>query len=370
MLKVCHLTSVHPRYDTRIFIKECVSLVNNDYLINIVVADGKGNECLNKINIYDVGKPKNRIDRLFNVTRRVFSKAKLLDADIYHLHDPELIPMGLKLKRLGKKVIFDAHEDVPKQILAKSYLYTPVKWSLSKVFQLYESWACKKINAVITATPYIRNKFLLINPNTIDINNFPIIGELTISDKPSKGSLHNICYIGGLTAIRGIKEMVKALTYVKQSTHLQLAGCFTEVDVENEVKTYVEWGSVEELGWLDRNGIKDLLNHSVAGLVTLHSTTNYIDALPVKMFEYMSAGIPVIASDFPLWKKIIEDNDCGICVDPMKPKAIADAINFLINNPTRAEQMGRNGQVAIKNKYNWKNEESKLYKLYDSLIKE
>lgn len=370
MLKVCHLTSVHPRYDTRIFYKECISLANRGYIVNLVVADGRGDEHINKINIYDVGKPRNRMDRLFNVTGRVFSKAKLLNADIYHLHDPELIPFGLKLKRLGKKVIFDAHEDFPKQILAKPYIYRPLKWVLSKVIHVYEAWACKQMSAVITATPYIKNKFLDINSVTIDVNNFPIINELTTSENNLKKRKNKICYIGGLTAIRGIKEIVKSLAYVKHDILLQLAGSFTESKIKDEVTNYSEWGKVNELGWLDREGVKNTLNSSIAGLVTLHPTINYLDALPVKMFEYMCAGIPVIASDFPVWRKIIEGNNCGICINPKDPQSIAKAIDSLVENPLLAEQMGKNGQKAVHDFYNWNNEEDKLYKLYDSLINE
>jgi len=129
-------------------------------------------------------------------------------------------------------------------------------------------------------------------------------------------------------------------------------------------KNQVGWEKVDFLGWLDRNGVKAALNESVAGLVTLHPIINYLDALPVKMFEYMAAGLPVIASNFPLWKKIIENNQCGLCVDPLDPRAIAKAIQYLVAHPIEAEQMGRNGQRAVQEKYNWDIEERKLLSFY------
>ena len=133
------------------------------------------------------------------------------------------------------------------------------------------------------------------------------------------------------------------------------------------MKAEVGWEKTDHLGWLDRSGVEQVLQESVAGLVTLHPVINYVDALPVKMFEYMAAGVPVIASDFALWRQIIEGNQCGLCVDPLDPQAIAAAIDYLIANPTEAKQMGLNGQRSVRERFNWSIEEQKLLKLYQSL---
>lgn len=364
--KVIHVTSAHARYDTRIFIKMCSSLAKHDYQVSLIVADGLGDELKNNVSIYDVGaKAGGRLGRMTKTVNKVFQKAKELDGDIYHLHDPELILEGLKLKKNKKKVIFDAHEDLPKQILGKPYLNNVSRFILSKILMWFERWACQKFDVIIAATPHIRDKFIKINPYTVDINNFPLLEELSnICNWEQKED--EVAYVGGIAKIRGVEEIVDALRFIK-GVRLNLAGEFSETTLEAKVKSHPAWSKVNELGFLNRNEVNNVLARSKAGLVTLHPVINYLDALPVKMFEYMAAGIPVISSSFPLWKEIVEESSSGICVDPLDAKEIAKAIKFILSNPKKAKLMGENGQRAVLEKYNWKIEEQKLMKIYEGL---
>jgi len=365
--RVVHLTSAHPRFDSRIFLKQCTSLSKAGYEVSLIVGDGEGEDFVDGIKIIDVGRASGRLDRIFRTTKRVYDAAIKTDGEIFHFHDPELLYVGWRLKKLGKTVVFDSHEDVPNQILSKGYIPQQLRGLIKAAYSKYEKLITKRLDAVVTATSKIRENFEQSNQNVVDINNFPIWGELDSEGRSLDGGARNVCYIGGLASIRGIREIVEAVEHTKTNVSLLLAGRFSDDRLEKKIKLCKGWSHVVDKGWQDREGVRAILRQSVAGLVTLHPTVNYVEALPIKMFEYMSAGVVVIASNFPLWRDIVEGNGCGICVDPLDVESIAEAIDYLVSNPAIASEMGRRGQQAVRERYNWSNEEKKLLGVYSSL---
>lgn len=367
MIRVVHLTTVHSRKDIRILLKQCASLASKGFDTQLIVADGLGDASVDGVSVHDVGAPRGRFDRIVNAPGRIFKKALAVDAALYHLHDPELIPIGLRLKRHGKRVIIDFHEDVPQQLLSKPYLHPKFSWAVSRAFAVYERYACRQVDGLIAATPHIRDKFLAMGIKTFDINNFPLLGELD-AHVPWNAKSTEVCYVGGISRIRGIEDVITAFDHVRSGVRLNLCGRFSDPELERACKALPGWQAVNELGFVDRQVVRKTLGRSVAGLVTFHPLPNHMEAQPNKMFEYMSAGVPVIASNFPLWREIIGSNQCGLCVDPKDPTAIADAIEYLVQHPDAARRMGENGRRAILERYNWSVEEKKLFQVYDEIL--
>jgi glycosyltransferase involved in cell wall biosynthesis len=367
-MKICHLTSVHKYNDIRIFVKECTSLAKK-HEVSLICVNGI-DAVVNNVKIINV--PVNytgRLQRFTKVVDAVYKKAIETDAEIFHLHDPELLRIAIKLKRQGKKVIYDAHEDLPRQLLSKPYLNKNIAKILSKLVEAYENKVAAKIDGIITATPHIKERFIKVNPQTENINNYPIIEELNYIKDINKTADNRagICYIGGITQIRGIFEMVNAMQYVNNDIKLELAGAFSPDSLAEQVHKLPGWKNVNYHGYVNRHQVAEILSNSFAGLLVLHPTINHKDSLPIKMFEYMLFGLPVIASDFPLWREIIEKNNCGVCVNPLNEKQIANAINYFYSHPDKAREMGENGKKLVMDKYNWANEETKLIKFYEKI---
>lgn len=371
-MHLIHLTTVHSRNDVRICLKQLTSLAKAlPYSVSLVVADGKS-DSHGEIPVYDLGATSgSRAGRLLLGSLRAFLFIRKLKPKLVHFHDPELIPLGMLLKLLGCKIIYDVHEDVPRQILSKRwipwYLRRPVAFIVSTV----EWFAARIVDAVIPATPKIAERFP--RSKTVVVQNFPIRSELILPNpQPYASRPQSFAYIGGIAKIRGAVEMVNTLQCLREvpDVRLLVAGGFDPANLETELRALPAWDLVEYKGFLNRSGVASLLGSVRAGLVVFHNCPNHFNAQPNKLFEYMAAGLPVIASDFPLWRQIVNGAACGLLVDPSKPQAIADAMRWILDHPAEAEAMGQRGRKAVEDAYNWECESEKLIELYRKLLQQ
>lgn len=370
MTKVCHITSVHKPEDVRIFYKECISLANAGYQVSLV-QQGESYE-KNGVQIIGFGSPaSNRLNRVLFTARRAYQTALAIDADIYHFHDPELLPYGLKLKRKGKKVIFDSHEYYRIQMRDKPYLPKWASFCMAKCYSVLEDYALHRIDGVIFPCKIGgKNPFEGKCTHTALVSNTSRLEEFyNHCDEKKQKESRSVIHVGSLTYARGITHLIKAAA--KADCSIYLAGTFSSPVYLAEVKALPEYKYVRYLGQLSRPQVRESLQRCQIGIATLLNVGQYdkLDTLPTKVYEYMSMGLPVILSKTPYNQVSTEKYRFGLCVDPENIEEIADTITYLLDHPEEAQQMGENGRRAIKEEFNWDVEEKKLLALYDDILK-
>ena len=370
-IKICHLSSAHSNTDRRILEAECTSLAKAGYEVYFI---GRGQSRIqNGVKVIGLTKtPNNRIERIFHTTRAVYKKALKLDCDIYHIHDPELLLWAIKLKKHGKKVIFDSHEFYVKQIPEKDYFPKPLMKILGKIYGMYEDYIIKQINGVIfPCTIEGKNPYFGKCRNTAIVNNTPIMSELYEKyDSSIEKYEKSICCIGALSHSRGITYLIKA-AYLAGCT-VYLGGRFFPDDYEKMLEKLPEYTCVKYMGYLDRSQVGQLLSKCMICVSNTLSIGQYnlCDNLPTKVCESMALSIPIIISDSPYVRKIMSQYQFGRIVDPMNIEDIANAISYILEHPDEARKMGEEGRRAVREKFNWNVDEEHLLTFYKDIINE
>lgn len=367
-MRAVHITSLHPPFDQRIFYKECCTLLAAGYGVHLMVFDPPHAE-KDGVTFHALTRPEagNRYQRVWRRAFNALPAALALEGDVYHLQDPELIPLGLALKRHGKRVIYDVHEDYRAEALGIFREPAWLRYTKYAVWSVFETLAVQYFDAIISATPAIARRF---PPRmTTLVQNFPLLEAPPAGILPYAERAPSLAYIGGITDIQGIIELVQAMEYVTTpDARLVLAGAFTPPELQERVMALPGWQKVDFRGWVSRPEVQAILAGSRAGIVTYHPVPNHIESQPNKLFDYLLAGLPVIATDFPHWRQFVGKADCGLLVDPKDPHAIAQAIDQLLTHPVEAEAMGARGQAMIRETYNWDNEAQQLLACYERVL--
>lgn len=363
--KIAHITSVHPRFDVRIFHKEVSSLAKREGVF-LIVADGLGDEKIGNISIQDVGKLNSRWKRMFFSVFLVYFKTLKTGARIVHFHDPELLLVTILFKLSGKIVVYDVHENVHQQILSKTYIHRFFRYFLSKGFYFFENLMCVLLNSIVCATPAIASRFASFKRKVFVVNNYPLSNEL-YGEIESEEFNNDLAYIGAISEERGIVELISAIGILNGRVNLNLAGTFNDNNLFEAVSNMEGWRYVKYFGQVSRTEVKDILSRSVGGIVNFLPAPNHMESQPNKMFEYMSAGLPLFCSDFPLWNQIVSKYNCGVLFNPLDPVSIAESISDLLGDREKCKLLGTNGRKAIHEHFNWNIEEQELYRVYDKL---
>ena len=398
-IKVCHMTSGHLSDDVRIFHKQCVSLAKAGFETYLVapgessrrkgvkiVGIGRQTPSRSKKNIkckfflfrhiYRFMEFVLFMGRRYVFARLIYAKSLKINADVYHFHDPDLLPFGLKLKRRGRVVIYDSHEHHSRNLWERVELdkarKTPLPLQITRkiiarIHDSVENRACKKLDAIICASPTMIDYFQSRGANTQTITNYPIIYDC--DSLPTRNRERKLCFAGGVRP-DWLHEKVVSLLKECNATY-ELAGPHDEQYL-SVLESLDGWQRVAFKGRIRFDEVAPMIRGNAVGICLMVHRANAFGNMGTlgvnKLFEYMQNGIPVICSDHVIWKELVDAENCGISVDPYKPEAIKEAILYLLNNPDEADRMGENGHTAVLREYNWSTQERKLLDFYDDII--
>lgn len=372
MFKICMLSSGHPPLDDRVYYKEALSLkrIGKVTIIapwdkSMITEDG-----VEILGIPQRGKILGRLMPLFFL----FTIGLRLKADAYHCHEADSLFVGYLLKIFtGAKLIYDAHEYYP-----EAYSEKFPKVSQSIVFYLisrYEEFLCRRCDAVITVNEDLQSKFLKYNENSESIPNYPTRQNFRKNEDFIRKDIGKyLIYAGGLTMDRGLIEMVELLNRLVLNNidiKLLLVGYFNYSNDEKIIRNLISEKNLNSYvhftGRLEHVEIPELMKNAFAGLLFLKPIARYQKAEPIKLFEYMASGIPVISYDYSGVKNIINDQGCGIVIPRLDMDEALKSVIYLFNNPKVARSMGIKGVEAFEEHYNWDICEKRLQNVYSIL---
>ncbi|AZT90464.1 glycosyltransferase [Caldicellulosiruptor changbaiensis] len=364
MKKVLVLSSAHPWDDERVFNKITKSLKKRYETVLCAVAENDL-QVVDGIKIYGL-KKLSRAKRYKNYSKiiRIVKEEK---PDIIHFHDPDLLLLALYFKLiLKKKVIYDVHEDYSLAFKDREYLPKLLRSLFSSTFNLFEKNVSKLFDGVVVVTEDIFNKFNC--KNKVILKNFPTIDMYEKRQEYNLDGTINLVYIGSVSYHRGITNLILAVKDLQNlNIKLDIIGPAESSDYFEEIKKF-ENEKIKIWGRVPKSRVPDILKNAHIGFVTLLPLKRYLTSLPLKLFEYMAAGVPIIASNFELWKGIIESSNCGVIVDPTDIEQIKSAILYFYNNRQEIINKGQNGYRAFIEMYNWSKEEEKLFDFYKRIV--
>lgn len=373
LARIAYLTSVHIPFDIRIFYKELRSLSKAGYEV-VLIAPHTRDEVVDGIRVRAVPKPRGRFQRMFRTALQVVWLAWQENADLYQIHDPELLLWSQILRLRGKTVIFDMHENVPKDILSKEWISPALRRIVVIFYQGLERILLWRMPVIFAENSYVRDYKWIDRRNTV-ILNMPLVEDLLAISEP-RHALPTVGYIGAVNADRGSMITLQALDLLNENGYrvgFECVGRLSESH-QNELELFADSHNLESIHYyghmVPHDGYRVIARCHI-GLAVLTPLPNAIGSYPTKIFEYMALGLPVIVSGFPLYREVVESAGCGLCLnDPTNPLELAAAMRWMLERPDDAAEMGNRGRDAVLSQYNWNSEERKLLNFYALILQQ
>jgi len=373
-MKIVHITSAHPPFDRRIFYKQVASLKKLNYEVHLIAASNQHQSGLvDGVHFHIVKKTENRLTRIIANGFRVFAQALYIKANVFHFHDPELIPWFFILKALGRKVVMDVHENYPAQFKGKKWIFQPFRQILSFSILNLEQIASKVFDGIVVVDNPLAERFRKYsNSNPIVVaNNYPILNKTITSYNLTleKYTASRILFIGGINIARCAEEFIRALENINTIEYEALiGGNENNQEMLSSLSSQKGWKYAKFIGSVPMDEI-DLLMLSSSISINLYSNIpNHRGNRSNRLFEAMAAGLPVIVSNFGEVRDFVDELQCGLAVDPINPVEISEAIKTLLLNPEYAMELGLNGRKAVFKNYRWSSEFNKIDNLYKQIV--
>jgi glycosyltransferase involved in cell wall biosynthesis len=375
-MKVCILSSVHIALDNRVFYREARSLRSAGYDVTLIAVHSQ-DEIKDGIQI--IGLPRVARWQRPLLWRKIYQLARRSGADIFHFHDPELLPLAAWLKRrTGKPVIYDVHEAYPDFIELKDYLPSWLRYPLAATFRIAEPKLASLQSGLIFADDATAVDFAQVNLPKATLFNFPgqqFVQTAVATDNNYDNRPPHVLYLGGMERNRGVELMVEAFALLFAAiptAKLWLVGHFMPPDLEHIVRQAVTRYGLEQAvtitGRVDFEQIGQYLRQARVGWVPWQAVAKNQKNIPTKLFEYMAYALPIVGSDLPSIRPFLKDGDNGYLVPSADPASHAAAIINLLKNPQTAAAMGLRGQLRVRRQYNWAVMEERLLRLYEELL--
>jgi glycosyltransferase involved in cell wall biosynthesis len=374
MANICILTTAHSPDDDRIYHREAVSLARAGHAVTII-APWKGN-ALSPVGVRLVGvhRMHGRLSRMLLSACQVFQMALKQAAHVYHFHDPELLPWMMVAARYGRQVIYDVHEYYAHSTLTKAWLPPVARPAVAGALKRLENTASRRFAGIVTVNEHMADLFREVNARVVSVGNYPPSWFLNMCRRPTRPIEGRITYVGALNRERGCALIQAAMPLVRKQVPNASCLILGPVDCAGFDDEYAHLDQAGPAGAINWQGIVEFaevpayLSRAQVCWLPWQCTPNNDRGTPAKLFEYMSAGRPVVASRLGRVGPMIEETRCGIVVAPLNAQAHADAICYLLNHPQEAAAMGTRGRRAVEERYNWETEERKLLNLYERVL--
>lgn len=370
-IRICHFTTAHRSLKSRSFHRQCLPLSQAGADVRYVTPTTKADD---DISFVSVPCPKGRFRRAL-ANPNLFRALIRQDADLYHFQDPELLPLALALKiAFGKRMIYDAYEDFPSMVRASLRIPRPLRQFAGKMTEALESLAARCFDGITTADPLTMRRFSRIGKSRkLVFHNFPNLDFFPAPRAAAKR--FDVVYRGGISERAGtlvLLDAVRILVTHSRSPRLLLLGYFDNPAAEQNIRNCIRDRGLESFveirGPIDHEEMASSLSQARIGVCPLQRVPKFLMNIPVKVFEYWACGLPVVASDLPPIRPYFHSAAAGLLFEPGNATGMAHSIEWMLDHPACAQQMGENGRVAVVQRFNNHAEIHKLERLCMQLV--